>query len=150
MHDIETRRLATGDRELARTLFTTMSDVFGEEHDELTDSYINGLLGDRKFWAIAALSGGRVVGGITAHVLPLTSKATSEMFVYDIAVRADFRRRGIGRRLVRELIDGAAKDGIKCVCIPAESGDVPALDFYRALGGEELAVAYFVFEREGG
>ena len=148
MAEFVTKRLGAGDRDLARNLFATMSDVFAEEHSGLSDRHIDRLLGDHRFWAIAALSGDTVVGGITAHTLPMTNSESAELFVYDIAIRARYRRRGVGRMLVRQLRASAAEAGVLRVCIPAEMDDLPALEFYRALGGAETAVAHFVFGPE--
>ncbi len=54
---IRSMRLNPGDRELARTLFATMAEVFQEECGALTDVYIDRLLSREEFWAIAAIAG---------------------------------------------------------------------------------------------
>src|SRR5580704_10665489 len=66
-------------------------------------------------------------------------------FIYDIAVRPDHRRKGVGRRLVTALCEQASKCGIREVFVPADSDDVHALDFYRALGGAPSPVTIFTF-----
>jgi aminoglycoside 3-N-acetyltransferase I len=128
-------RLTVGDRGLARALFTLMADVFAEDRDELSDGYIDQLLGREDFWAIAAVAGDRLLGGVTAHTLPLTRTESSELFIYDIAVRSDHQRQGVGRRLVAELRTQAAARGIREVFVAADNDDVHARAFYRALGG---------------
>lgn len=44
-------RLGEGDRELARTLFSMMADVFEEESEVLSDDYLDKLLAREHFWA---------------------------------------------------------------------------------------------------
>lgn len=139
------RRLRLGDRELARQLFALMADVFEEDRQPLTDVYIDGLLGRESFWAIAALSAGQAVGGLTAHTLPMTRVESSEVFIYDVAVRVDYQRLGIGRQLVSALRAAATDAGLGDVFVPVDSADEHALDFYRALGGAGAPVTIFTF-----
>ncbi|MFE8601780.1 GNAT family N-acetyltransferase [Archangium violaceum] len=139
------KRLKVGDRELAKALFALMAEVFEEPGEELGDGYIDRLLGREDFWAIAAFAGEDIVGGLTAHTLPMTRAEYSEIFIYDIAVRSDRQRQGIGRRLMEELRAQAAGMGIRDLFVPADNEDVHALDFYRALGGEAAPVTIFTF-----
>ncbi len=138
-------RLTTGDRELARRLFATMAQVFEEQCERLSDSYLDRLLEREDFWAVAALAGEEVVGGVTAHTLPMTRTESSELFIYDIAVRPDWQRKGVGRLLMTALRDAAAAAGIRDVFVPADNDDTHALDFYRALGGASSQVTFFTF-----
>jgi aminoglycoside 3-N-acetyltransferase I len=145
-----TRRLSVGDRELAKGLFRMMSAVFEEEHEPISDDYVDRLLSREDFWVLAALAGDEPVGGLTAHTLPLTTAEASEIFIYDIAVRADQQRKGIGRHLMRALREAAAAAGIADVMVPADNDDAHALDFYRALGGAPSAVTFFIFSGDAG
>jgi aminoglycoside 3-N-acetyltransferase I len=147
MIEMRTKRLRAGDREHAKTLFAVMADVFEEPNEALSDAYVDRLLGRDDFWAIAAFIGDDVVGGVTAHTLPMTRAAYSEIFIYDIAVRRDQQRRGVGRRLMTALRESAAAIGIHDVFVPADNDDVHALDFYRALGGVPAPVTIFTYSK---
>jgi aminoglycoside 3-N-acetyltransferase I len=138
-------RLGAGDRDLARALFSLMAEVFEEECQPLSDGYLDRLLAREEFWALAALDGEQIVGGLTAHVLPMTSAETSELFIYDVAVRRDRQRSGVGRRLIADLRDRAAAAGIEVLFVPADNDDTHALDFYRAVGGVPSPVTLFTF-----
>jgi aminoglycoside 3-N-acetyltransferase I len=129
-------------------MFTLMVDVFAEGDGSLTDGYIDDLLRRDDFWAIAAFAGDRLVGGLTAHTLPMTRGQYSEIMIYDIAVRVDSQRQGVGRLLVATLREGAARVGIQDVFVPADNDDLHALDFYRALGGAAAPVTIFSFGEE--
>ena len=142
---IRARRLGRGDLELGPQLFALMAQVFGEDPEDLRKGYVEELLSDGRFWAIAALAGEELVGGITAHALPLTCKVSLALFVYDIAVRTDQQRRGVGRALMDRLRMEAASEGIQEIFVLANNEDTHALDFYRAVGGSASAVTMFDF-----
>lgn len=144
---MKVRRLVLGDRDLARRLFGLMAAVFDEDSDELPDEYLDRLLGRRDFWALAMMDDGDVVGALTAHTLMMTRSASSEVFLYDLAVRPDRQRQGVGRQLVQALRDAAALEGIDVVFVPADEEDTHALDFYRSIGGEGAACTIFTFDR---
>ncbi|MGH7437353.1 MAG: GNAT family N-acetyltransferase [Polyangiaceae bacterium] len=143
---MKTVRLGPADAALARTMFAMMAAVFSEPTGVLSDEYIAHLLGRADFWALAAIEGDEVVGGLTAHTLPMTRAEGSEVFLYDLAVRPDRQRTGIGRSLVARLREGAAACGADNVFVPADDEDDHAIEFYRALGGSPSPVTIFTFE----
>jgi aminoglycoside 3-N-acetyltransferase I len=145
MDEVQTRRLTSGERELARRLFVIMAGVFYEQNEQVRDDYIDQLLEREEFWAIAAFTGNEIVGGLTAHTLPMTRAETSEVLVYDIAVRRDYHRRGVGRRLLAALREAATASGIQDVFVAADTKDVHAVRFYAALGGVPSSVTHFSF-----
>jgi aminoglycoside 3-N-acetyltransferase I len=146
---VRATRLAADDRERARRMFALMADVFDEAGQPLGDTYLDRLLRRDDFWAIAAELDDEMVGGLTAHTLPMTRAEGAEIFIYDIAVMPALQRRGIGRRLLGALRTAAAAAGIHDVFVPADNDDLHALDFYRALGGEAASVTVFSFSDEG-
>lgn len=145
MDQIQIRRLTVADIDLARQLFLLMAEVFTEECAPLSEDYLRRLLSRPGFWALAAFVGSDVVGGLTAHSLPMTRSESSEILIYDIAVRIDQRGKGIGRQLISTLRVAANAAGIEDVFVPVDNDDAEALDFYRALGGSPSPVTIFTF-----
>jgi aminoglycoside 3-N-acetyltransferase I len=141
------KRLTTNDISLARKVFSTMCEVFETPAEPLSDGYLNGLLSRADFWAMAAISDGEAVGGLTAHTLPMTRSESAEIFIYDLAVRVDRQRQGIGRQLIEALRTVASEAGIHELFVPADNEDTHALDFYRAVGGAAAPVTIFSFSR---
>jgi len=149
----DVRRLRPGGETVALEMFRMMAEVFAEDDeggldgDPLGDDDARSLLRREEFWAIVATEGDVVVGGLTAHALPMTRSRSTELFIYDLAVRADRQRRGIGRALVAELLARARDSGIGTAFVPADNEDTHALEFYRAIGGAPAPVTFFTFSR---
>lgn len=116
-----------------------------DEVNPLNDDYLDRLLGRDSFWAFAAFKGAEIVGGLTAHTLQMTRSSSSEVFIYDLAVRQDHQRQGIGRRLIHELRGCAAAAGIREIFVAADNADTHALDFYKAQGAVASPVTLFTF-----
>jgi aminoglycoside 3-N-acetyltransferase I len=140
------RRLSVGDQPLASAVLALVHAVFEEEAESLSSEYVSGLLARTDFWLMAAMMEGRPIGGLTAHVLPMTRSESAELFIYDLAVLPAWQRRGVGRALVRSLRREARAAGISVAFVPTDNEDAHALAFYEALGGEPAPVTIFTFE----
>jgi aminoglycoside 3-N-acetyltransferase I len=141
-------RLTSGDGEAAKQVFAVLADEFGEGCEPLSQTYVERLLNDGTFWALAAFDGDRPIGGLTAHAIPMTRSESTELFIYDVAVRSEYQRRGVGRHLIATLRRQAAEAGIAVLFVPADNEDEHALDFYRAIGGEPTPVTFFDFQAD--
>ncbi len=123
----------------------SMLDMFAEAfHEPETycakrpdPTYLQRLLAREHFIAVAATNGGEVIGGLCAYELPKFEQARSEIHIYDLAVDAAHRRRGIATALIRELQRIAAARGVWVIFIQADRGDEPAIALYDKLGTRE-------------
>ena len=137
--EVTIRRLGAGDILVGRAAFSMMVEVFGEGAEPLDDDYVGGLLIREAFWVLVARVEDEVIGAITAHTLPMTRSPTSELFVYDLAVRTDHQRRGIGRRLVLALCEAAERVGIDTVFVPADNDGQRRTRLLPRVGGRGSA-----------
>jgi GNAT superfamily N-acetyltransferase len=79
-----------------------------------------------------AEDGGRVVGDLLCHVLPLPHRGGTELLLYSIGVRKAYRRRGAGRALVDEMRRWAVEHSVDEIWVLADNRG--AEDFYAACG----------------
>jgi len=75
-------------------------------HDDLPamdDDYLRRLLASDTFIAVAAFEGITPIGAVAAYVLPKFEQARSEVYIYDLAVHEQHRRKGVATALIAEL-----------------------------------------------
>lgn len=144
------RKLGANEIELAQSVFSVMASVFEEGGPSAGREHVAALLSRSDFFVVAGFASGKAIAGLTAFVLPLTRTEAMELLIYDIAVTPAYQRQGVGRRLMQEVRNLAAADGIATTWVPADNGDGHALDFYRSIGGKPSAVTIFTFDEGHG
>ncbi|MFY2765242.1 AAC(3)-I family aminoglycoside N-acetyltransferase [Arenimonas sp. MALMAid1274] len=110
-------------------------DVYGDARPD--DAYLRRLLDGDSFIAVVAEAEGRVIGGIGAYELRKFEQARSEIYLYDLAVAEDQRRRGVATALIRRLQAIARERGAYVVFVQADLEDAPAVALYTKLGLRE-------------
>jgi aminoglycoside 3-N-acetyltransferase I len=100
-------------------------------------AYLENLLGSDHFIALAALQDDAVIGGLAAYELSKFERERSEIYIYDIAVAAEHRRRGIATSLIEYLRTMAAARGAYVIFVQADLADAPAIKLYTKLGIRE-------------
>ena len=127
------------------TIFKDLLAVFGEAFGEPdtygarvpSDAYLRDLLGMPHFFALAALAGDEVVGGLCAYELQKFEQERSEIYIYDLAVLEGHRRKGVATGLIRELQRTARERGAYIIFVQADPPDEPAIRLYTSLGTRE-------------
>lgn len=146
------KRLGPGDivpmRAMLDMLGREFEDIPTYSHRQPGDDYLAGLLGSDGFIAVAALAGQEVIGGLAAYVLPKFEQARSEIYIYDLAVSASHRRRGVATALIAEVRRIAVEIGAWVIYVQADHGDDPAIALYTKLGSRE-DVLHFDIEPDG-
>ncbi|MEM8504140.1 MAG: AAC(3)-I family aminoglycoside N-acetyltransferase [Cyanobacteria bacterium P01_D01_bin.1] len=135
------KQLSKADTPLMRSLL----HVFGQAFDDVETysqaqpktAYLQRLLGQDYFIALAALKQDEVVGGLTAYELCKFEQARSEIYIYDIAVSFEYRRQGIATALIETLKKIAADRGAYVIFVQADTDDPPAIQLYTKLGKRE-------------
>jgi aminoglycoside 3-N-acetyltransferase I len=119
-------------------VFDEVFDEPGAYQDRLpSDGYLGSLLSDSNFIALAAVLDGKVVGGLAAYVLKKYEQERSEIYIYDLAVRQQYWRRGIATGLINKLREIAREMGVWVIFVQADQSDEPAIKLYESLGTRE-------------
>jgi GNAT superfamily N-acetyltransferase len=80
---------------------------------------------------------GEAVGFATGNPVYDSVRAADALFLNDLYVRPEARRRGAGRALVAGLAAEARRRGALCLWWGVDLGDDDALRFYEALGAAD-------------
>ena len=97
------------------------------------------LLSKEHFIALVALDKDGVVGGFTAYILDKFEQERKEVYIYDLAVLKEHRRRGIASKLIQNLRQVGKVFGVYVIFVQADKGDMAAIKLYESLGtGEDV------------
>jgi aminoglycoside 3-N-acetyltransferase I len=139
--DLTIQRIVPEDMALMEDLLATFGEAFNEvetySENPPSEDYLRQLLKSDYFIAIAALKAGEVVGGLAAYELKKFEQERSEIYIYDLAVKAAHRREGIATALIQKLKEIAAACGACVIFVQADVGDNPAIELYTKLGERE-------------
>ncbi|NNC47565.1 MAG: GNAT family N-acetyltransferase [Sphingomonas sp.] len=141
------RRLGKDDAAAMEELNALFAEVF-----EMPDEYVGRWLdrsalavrlNDPNIWVLTAEEADRVIGGLTAYMLPKMEAPVSELFVYDLAVASDRQRQGVGTAILEEACKLAGAAGARLAIIEAEPDDAAPLSLYRKLATSEEIAHHF-------
>lgn len=109
------RRLGPGDIPSMRAFNALFGLAFAEPDTygaaPPDDAYLADLLAKAHVAVLVAERDGTVLGGLVAYELDKFERARREIYLYDLAVEAEHRRRGIATALIRQLQAHAAGRG---------------------------------------
>jgi aminoglycoside 3-N-acetyltransferase I len=134
-------RLASGD--IAH--FRAMNAMFGKAFEDAesygakppSDAYVATLLAKPHVIPLVAVEGERVIGGLVAYQLDKFEQERREIYIYDLAVDEEYRRRGVATALIKRLGEIASRRGAWVIYVQADYGDEPAIALYTKLGVRE-------------
>lgn len=79
------------------------------------------------FWLVA-VDDGEVIGYVGSQIVP------DEADMMNLAVRDDYRRKGVGRGLVSALLNGLKEREVRSLSLEVRSSNAPACALYESLG----------------
>ena len=137
----EIQRLSEHDIPLLQALNACFGQAFADAETygarPAGAEYLRRLLAGESFIALVAREQAEVVGGLAAYELKKFEQERSEIYIYDLAVAAAHRRKGIATALIRELQRIAAGRGAYVIFVQADPPDAPAIALYTKLGVRE-------------
>jgi len=137
---IRIERLGAGDLGAMADANRLFGDVFGEEgyHGPPPGpDHLRKILLDEKFVALVARIDGVMVGALAGYELVKFEAERSEFYIYDLAVREAYRRRGVATALIEALKPIARVAGGWMIFVQADPVDAPAVALYEKLGVRE-------------
>ena len=144
--DYTYKQLTASDVNLLKELLK----VFGEAFNEVNtyqravpgDGYLSSLLSKPHFIVLVAMANDAVAGGIVAYELEKFEQDRREIYIYDLAVAAIHRRKGIATALINHLKEIAKQRKSYVIYVQADKQDEAAIKLYESFGKKE-AVFHF-------
>ena len=116
-------------------LLVAFGEIFEEDIDYPSKEYLTKLLRSEQLLVITAKVGNEVVGGLTAYVLVNYQVEGASIYIYDLGVKESFRNNGIGKSLIKFLIDYSKQNNIQDIFVDTEQIDnEEAIAFYNKTG----------------
>jgi aminoglycoside 3-N-acetyltransferase I len=122
---VNVRRLGPGDERVVERLA-----------EQEPPSRPDELLGDERTILLAAFDeGDEPIGFVLAYELLRRHGEPTQLFVYEVGVAPEARRRGVATALLRELARIARARGIRSGFVLTNEANEAAMELYRSLGG---------------
>ena len=147
LNAFEIKQLTEANLSTFKLLINLFNAVFEEDQSNKgSDMNLLSLLGNSHFIVMVALAENEVIGGLTAYRLPMYYSDRSEIFLYDLAVKPNYQRMGIGKGLIQRLKGYCRENGVKEFFVMADAEDAHAIEFYHSTGGKSEKVVNFLYE----
>ena len=144
----EIKKLGTKDLEKFLALIRLFEQVFEMKDFKLPDEkHLKQLLDKDDFFVFVALADQTVIGGLTAYSLQQYYSEKPLVYLYDLAIGAEFQRQGIGKELIATLQKYSNEIGTEEIFVQAHEEDKHALDFYHSTGATAEKVVQFYYRK---
>jgi aminoglycoside 3-N-acetyltransferase I len=138
MRDYQIRKWGRADARLMRELNELFARAFEDPGPYRAcpprDDYLEMLLAKEHVIVCVAVQDGALIGGLVAYELEKLESRRSEIYIYDLAVDARHRRRGVATALIESLRKIAAARLASVLFVQADYGDDLAIALYEKLG----------------
>ena len=131
---MEIRRLGPGDEADAIAAIHVLKPASERDGLDATGEHMRRLLGRDENYLYLAKVEGRPVGFLIAHRFPRVDRDRDMVYLYEIDVATEHRRRGIGTRMIELLKEDCRGDGVLKIWVGAESDNVAARELYEKTG----------------
>jgi len=85
-------------------------------------------------YLLVAVEGERALGYLFAYELQRPDREQSMMFLYDITVLDEYRKKGVGTALVEQLKALCSNKYIMKMFVPTSRSNIPAVSLYQKTG----------------
>ena len=149
---IAVERIGTNDVDVMEAANSLFLEVFADEAylgPLPSRQHLGNLLADPRFIALVGQIDGVMVGALAGYQLVKYEAERSEIYIYDLAVREAFRRRGVATALIEALRPIARACGAHVIFVQADPVDAPAVALYDKLGTREHVLHFDISPAAG-
>jgi ribosomal protein S18 acetylase RimI-like enzyme len=134
---MEIKRLTKDDVEIAEATFRQFGQDPTVESHSPSAKHLEGLLTNPTCYLLTAVDNNVIVGFTLAYRFPSFYEARQTAYLYDIEVLPGQRQKGIGRRLIEELIVQLKKDNVSEIWLGTAVENIPAQRLFSSTGAQK-------------
>jgi ribosomal protein S18 acetylase RimI-like enzyme len=131
----EIRRFQPGDEQLALWTVREVMPFNEREGREPTIPHLQRFLAQDTNYLIIALAGGDPVGYLTAYRMPALCCDASMVYLFEIEIAEEHRRKGLGKRMIHLLKELCLESGVEDIWVGTENDNIAAKRLYESTGG---------------
>ncbi len=103
---------------------------------------MNQVLGDKNCYYVLCSDDSRPVGYLSAFRFPSVETADFQVYLYDIAIDEQFRRKGLGSRMIEELKSHCRKDKVNYIWVGTSLENEAAQRTFEKTGARKVSETY--------
>lgn len=134
---MEIKRLTKDDLEIAEATFRQFGQDPNVESHSPSAKHLEGLLTDPICYLLAAVDNNVIVGFTLAYRFPSFYETKQTAYLYDIEVLPNQRQKGMGRRLIEELLIQLKKDNVSEIWLGTAIENTPAQKLFSSTGAQK-------------
>lgn len=142
---MEITRLKEGDFTLAEKIIITFPQDLSDNDIPASEKHIENLLVNENCYLLAAVDDQRIAGFALAYTFPSFYTTANTAYLYDIEVLPDYRKRGIGRKLIEQLHTALKKDNVNEIWLGTAIENAPAQKLFSSTGAEKEEEAFYEY-----
>lgn len=147
--NIALKKLSNLDSKDFVALLKVFEEAFEMENFTVPDEqYLQKILGKTDFMVFVIWLENQIIGGLTAHHLHSYYEQSSEIYIYDFAIKTEHQQKGYGKMLMSYLKDYCKANNIEEIFVQADAEDTHAVEFYQKTGGRAAKVIHFSYPIE--
>ena len=147
--NMEICRLKAGDGVRAIRAVHELKPVEGQNGLDASEDHMRKLLQQDANYLIVAFDGGRPVGFLVAHRFSRIDRDKNMVYLYEIGVDPDYRRQGIGSKMIRLLKDECKGDNVMEIWVATGDDNIPAMRLYESTGAVKIPRNYLEYVYQG-
>ncbi|MCC2672622.1 MAG: family N-acetyltransferase [Armatimonadetes bacterium] len=141
-------RLQPGEERLwSRAVATVLADE-GAETALASEAELSAALADARCYLFVAESGAEPVGLLSAYRFPDVVSGGTLVYLYDIEVQLEHRGQGVGKALIRALMEYCRQDDVKLVWAGTDVANTAARRAFAGTGATLEGESYAEYEWE--
>jgi len=109
---------------------------------------VHSFLSDSKNYLLVYMVGEEVAGYAYGYELQRFDGKNSMMYIHAIEVIPEYRKQGIGTRIINEIADICRKNGFIKMFLITFKSNIPAVSLYESTNGKAKHDDYVVFDYE--